>query len=179
MSVLLVAPPAEIGDAVVTRLLAAGDEVRVVARSSEEVERWGEWGAHTALGDPEDPDLIERAAQDARSVVTFDDGFGGHQILEAAIEGGSSAGVERIIICSPAPGAHERERVSRSSLEHVVLVTGSLRRRRLSFRARALTPGQVAVAVDAADDLAGHPRVVLDLRENEAWRALDLEPPAG
>ena len=163
-----------------TRLLAAGDEVRVVARPSEEVERWGEWGAHTALGDPGDPDLIERAAQNARSVVTFDDGSGGHEILEAAIEGGSSAGVERIIICSQgAPGAHERKRVSRSSLEHVVLVTGSLRRRRFPLRARALTPGQVAVAVDAADDLAGHPRVVLDLREYEAWRALNLEPPAG
>jgi uncharacterized protein YbjT (DUF2867 family) len=177
VSVLLVAPAGETGDAVVSRLLEAGDEVRVVSPPSDEAERWRARGAHIARGDPRDPDLIERAAQTARSIVTFDDGYGGPEILEAALEAAVGAGVERIIVCSSGSETYARNRLAGSSLEHLVLLTGAARRRRFPLRARPVTPGDVAAAVDAADDLAGHPRLVLDLRQRDAWGALNLEPP--
>jgi uncharacterized protein YbjT (DUF2867 family) len=179
MAVLLVGAAGAVADAVVSRLLNEGDEVRIVARSSEEAEKWRALGAHIARGDPEDPDLIERAAQNARSIVAFGNDAGSHDVLDAAIEGGLGARVGRLIVCcTAAPGRKVRDRVSRASLEHIVLITGAIRRGSAILRSRKVTTADVARAVDAADDLAGRPRLVLDLRRPEAWRALELEPPA-
>jgi uncharacterized protein YbjT (DUF2867 family) len=179
MAVLLVGAAGAVADAIVSRLLNQGDEVRIVARSPEETGRWRDLGAHIARGDPEDPDLIERAAQNARSIVTFDNHAGSNDVLEAAIEGGMGAQVSRLIVCcTGVPGRWTRDRVSRAALEHILLITGANRRgSSVLLRTRKVTTADVARAVDAADDLAGHPRVVLDLRRPEAWRALELEPP--
>jgi uncharacterized protein YbjT (DUF2867 family) len=178
LAVLLVGAAGAVADAIVFRLLNQGDDVRIVARSPEEAGRWRELGAHIARGDPEDPDLIERAAQNARSIVAFEDDVGSHDALEAAIEGGMGARVSRLIVCCTAvPGRWIRDRVSRTALEHIVLITGANRRGSAVLRTRKVTTADVARAVDAADDLAGHPRLVLDLRRPEAWRALELEPP--
>jgi NADPH:quinone reductase-like Zn-dependent oxidoreductase len=178
MAVLLVGAAGAVADAVVSRLLNEGDEVRIVAIPSEEAERWRALGAHIARGDPEDPDLIERAAQNARSIVAFGNDAGSHDVLDAAIEGGLGARVGRLIVCcTAAPGRKVRDRVSRASLEHIVLITGAIRRGSAILRSRKVTIADVARAVDAADDLAGRPRLVLDLRRPEAWRALELEPP--
>lgn len=176
MALLLVGAAGALGDAIVSRLLDAGDEVRIVARSPEDAERWRLSGAHIARGDPKDPDLIERAAQNARSIVVFDDGSGFHDVLEAAVEGGMSAGVERLIVCcTTVSGPLARERVVRAPLQHIVLITGTGRRASI-FGTQEVSRLEVARAVDAADDVGGCPRCVLDLRQPEAWRALKLEP---
>ena len=176
MALLLVGASGALGDAIVSRLLDAGDEVRIVAHSLEDAERWRHSGAHIARGNPKDPDLIERAAQNARSIVAFDDGSGSHDVLEAAVEGGMSAGVERLIACcTTLSGPSARERVARAPLEHIVLITGTGRRGASLFGTQKVSPVDVARAVDAADDLAGRPRLVLDLRQPEAWRVLKLE----
>jgi hypothetical protein len=176
MALLLVGAAGALGDAIVSRLLEVGDEVRIVAGSPEDAERWRLSGAHIARGDPKDADLIERAAQNARSIVAFDDGSSSQDVLDAVVEGRMSAGVERLIVCcTTGTRRSARERVARAPLEHIVLITGTGRRGASLFGTREVSPGDVARAVDAADDVAGHPRLVLDLRRPEAWRVLKLE----
>lgn len=179
MSVLLVAAGGGIGDAIVDRLLESGDEVRVVGPGARDAERWRGRGVHIAAGDPRDADLVERAAQNVRSIIGFDDTDSGWSgALEAAITGGERAGVERIIVCATSEKTTAEVRVSKSPLEYFLLVTGPQRGWR-AFGARTVATEAVAMAVDAADDLAGHPRLVLDLRRPEAWRTLRLAPPSG
>jgi NADPH:quinone reductase-like Zn-dependent oxidoreductase len=178
MSVLLVGAAGATGDAVVSRLLDAGDEVRVVATPSEDVERWRSRGAHIALGHPDDDDLIERAAQNTRSIVVFFESAGAPQeMLKAAVMGATRAGVERLIVVCPALGTEVEDTFAQTSIDYIVLVTGSSGRRMISLRP-SLAAENIALAVDAADDVAGHPRSVLDLRRPEAWRALKLDQPA-
>ena len=175
MALLLVGAAGALGDAIVSRLLDEGDEVRVVASSPVDAERWRGSGAHIARGDPDDPDLIERAAQNARSIVAFEDS-GSYTVLEAAIEGGMSAGVGRLIVCCTTVSERwAEERVAKAPLEHIVLITGTGRRASSIFRTQTVSAADVARAVDAADDVSGHPRLVLDLRRAEAWRALGLD----
>jgi hypothetical protein len=176
VSVLLVAPAGAAGDAVVTRLLDAGDEVRIVAAGSEDVERWRSQGAHIARGDPRDDDLIERAAQNTRSIVVFVEETATQETLTAALAGATAAGVERLIVLCRALRPEVQATVARAPLDYLLLVTGLPLRRRISLRPSP-TPEAVARAVDAADDVAGHPRSVLDLRRAKAWRALKLDPP--
>jgi hypothetical protein len=179
VSVLLVAAEGGLGDAIVARLLGSGDEVRVVGAGTEDAERWRSRGAHIAAGDPRDGDLVERAAQNVRTIIGFDDADSGWSgALEAAISGGERAGVERIIVCATSEKTTVEVRVSKSPLEYFLLVTGPARGWR-TLGSRTVATEAVAVAVDAADDLAGHPRVVLDLRRPEAWRILELAPPPG
>ncbi|HEV3472120.1 MAG TPA: NAD-binding protein, partial [Actinomycetota bacterium] len=94
MSVLLIDPPSDVGEEIVTRLVRQGDEVRVVERNPTRASLWARLGAHVARGDPSDADLIERAATSCRTVVTFteDDGR-----LEAAASAARAARVERLI----------------------------------------------------------------------------------
>ncbi len=39
------------------------------------------------------------------------------------------------------------------------------------------TPERLAEAIDVADDLAGHPKLELDLSDELAWQELALSPP--
>ena len=152
MSVLLVGVDPDLVAAVVRRLTAQGDQVRVVGRAGESYP-----GAHVAVGEPGDDDLVERAAQGARTIVAGQVGRAG------ALEGAARAGVERaVLLDGDAAGVP-------ASMSWVVLVT----RRR--FR-RGPAPDDVAEAVDAADDMAGEPRLVADLTAEEGWRVLRLEP---
>jgi hypothetical protein len=59
-----------------------------------------------------------------------------------------------------------------SKLEYVIL--GAVERRRLLGRRPRLSSEKLAEAVDAADDLAGNPRLELDLTDERAWTELKL-----
>lgn len=152
MSVLLAGLDPELVAAVTRRLVAQGDQVRVVARSAARPP-----GAHVAIGDPGDDDLVERAAQGARTIVAGVEGRAG------ALAGAARAGVDRAVLLGGDPDGVP------GSMSWVLLVT----KRRLR---RSPAPEDVAEAVDAADDLAGEPRLVADLTTDEGWRALRLEP---
>lgn len=152
MSVLLTGLEPELVVAIVRRLTGEGDQVRVVARAGTTYD-----GAHMATGEPGDDDLVERAAQGARTIVAGTEG------RVAALAGAARAGVDRAVLVGG-----EAEDVP-GSMSWVLLVT----KRR--FR-RGPGADDVAEAVDAADDMAGEPRLVADLTTEEGWRALRLDP---
>jgi uncharacterized protein YbjT (DUF2867 family) len=167
MTVVVLGASGEVGVAVVNRLLEAGDEVGVIEPSPQRAEVWRRAGAHVARGSTRDADLIERASQNARTIVVLD---ADQEVLAAALEGARLAGVDRIV-ATAVSGTPEQMALLRSSgLDYVMLKTG---RRLLG----AFTPADVGRAVDAADDLPGRPRLNLSLKTTEAWRKLRLEPP--
>ena len=167
MTIVVVGVSGKVGAAVVNRLLEAGDDVGVIEPSPQRAEGWRRAGAHVARGSSSDADLIERAAQNARTLVVLG---ADQEVVSAAVEGARLAGVERIVATGarfePALTALLRS----SGLDYVVLETG----RRLLGDA---SPADVGRAVDAADDLPGRPRLELSLKTTEAWRELRLEPP--
>lgn len=152
MSVLLTGLEPELVEAITRRLAAAGDQVRVVAAAGQTYE-----GAHVAAGDPGDDDLVERAAQGARTIVAGPEGRAG------ALEGAARAGVDRAVLLGGDAGDVP------ASMSWVLLVT----KRRLR---RGVGVDDVAEAVDAADDMAGEPRLTADLTTEEGWKALRLDP---
>jgi hypothetical protein len=153
---------------VVERLLSEGDEVRVIAPHDER-EWYRSLGARVAVGDPLDPDLVERSSQGARTVVFLDVGgnLAGH--FEFALEGARHAGVGRVIVSTPRRDRYIVDALRQDPGEHVYLIAGGRFRRRLAHQA-------VAKAVNAADDLAGTPRLQLDLTTREGWASLGLDP---
>lgn len=153
----------EVERVVATRLLAQGDEVRVLMPDPGPRADWAGLGVHVAVGDPSDDDLIERAGQNARTIVLFG-GHAGHlPTVEAALRAAAAAEIERVILCAPEVRAEVRAAVAACGLGYVILSYG----RRLARRARA--PAEVVAAgVDAADDLAGEPRLEVDLRDPAA-----------
>jgi uncharacterized protein YbjT (DUF2867 family) len=159
MSVLLVTPPHDLGRLVVDLLISQDDEVRIIEPRAERVGEWRALGAHIAHGLP-DADLVERAAQNVRTVVVFD-----MADVEAVVEGAGNAGVGRIVICSRRAEPNIIDLLAASNLDYVVLATGRVPRRGL---------GLLAEAIDAADDLTGAPRMVLDIRSDDARRRLRL-----
>ena len=167
MSIVVVGASGELGAAVVTRLLEAGDEVGVIESSPERAEGWRRAGANVARGSSRDADLIERASQNARTIVVL---AADQEVLGAAVEGARLAGVERIVATAVRRTPEQIALLSSSGLDYVVLETG---RRMLG----AATPADVGRAVDAADDLPGRPRLELSLKTTDAWRELRLEPP--
>lgn len=178
MSILLVGLPPEVVRGVVDELVAQGDEVRVIEQDARRAAEWKARGAHPARGAASDPDLIERAAQGVRTLaVGAADGAAGRAVVEAAVSASRRAAARnqglRLVLVGADPGRDTVEAVRTSGMDHVVLRTGTSSRRRPR---RARVPAETIVAaLDAADDLAGNPRLELDLREPEAWRALGLE----
>lgn len=175
MSILLIGLEEDVMPALIRRLTEQGDEVRVLEVDVKS-DRWRSLGAHIASGPQWDADLIERAAQNVRTIVV-----GEHhdndpvELMEALVEGGGLASREmRLVIVGEAPRP-ALETLRESKLDYVVL--GAVRRGLLGRKAR-LAPEQLAEAVDAADDLAGSPRLELDLSDEGAWRELKLEPPS-
>jgi Trk K+ transport system NAD-binding subunit len=165
MSVLVVGAAGEVGEAVVARLIEQGDEVRVIEPDGAAAEHWRALGAHVAAGDPADADLVERAAQNARTIVALAD-----TDIEPLVQGAIAARVERVVLCVHDHGPHV---VAGSDLDFVALVVP---RTRFARRA-AVSPQALAEAVDAADDMAGNPRMFVNLGDAAGWRALGLEAP--
>jgi nucleoside-diphosphate-sugar epimerase len=172
MSVLLIGISGSSGEAIVTRLIAQADEVRVVEDDPAVAEHWRSLGAHVARRSDDMADLIERAAQNVRTVVIG--GAAAHDAADvrAIVDGAAAARVERIVLYGAGATSDALEAVREFPFQHVVLSTG--RRRLLGGR---LDDESLAAAVDAADDIAGEPRLELDLGDPEAWPALGLSPP--
>ncbi len=151
----------DLADTTIRRLVDQGDEVRVLDPAGSA--RWKELGAHVARGDHDDSDVIERAGQNARTIVVFEPT---PLVLTAVVEGARLAAIERIVVCSGRPV--DVEEVRTSGLSYVLLVATSRRSRKHEA---------IAEAIDAADDLAGDVRLELDLSRRDAWAALRLAPP--
>ena len=171
MSVLLIEPDDTNGTAIVRRLVSEGDEVGVIVADAAARERWRSLGAYVAVGPGDDADLVERAAQHARSVVLFD---AGEDTVAAVVAGVRMAGTPRLVYCSTGIGEMTAV-LDASGLEYVVLTiptrTTGLRRR----AHQAISPERVADAVSAADDLGGEVRLTADLATKSGVAALRLE----
>lgn len=175
MSVLLVGLGEQLTDAVAARLLEQGDEVRLVLAEEAGRERWRARGIHVAVGDMADDDFAWRACMNVRTVVAGDRPPVVGALREALAEVLRKAGVGRVVVV----GAGEPDGLvgalqGEPELEYVVL---RFRRRGLLGPKDAVGPRELAVAIDAADDLAGTPHLDLDLTHDDAWGALRLDPP--
>lgn len=170
MSVLILPDASgDLGRAVATRLLSQGDEVRVIVSPSGD-QGWRELGVHVALGDPAAPDLVERAAQNCRTVVLLGRAATDGEVLDSVTDAAAAAGVDRLVLCraserAPVPPLEGRWKGGFVVMEQT---TGRWP------RARSVADELVAEAVDAADDLAGDPRLVLDLNDPEGRAKLGL-----
>jgi len=164
--ILLIGDPGALGEVLVRRLISQGDEVRAIATDSY-TDDLAQHGVHIARGPDLDADLVERAAQNVRTIVSFDG-----STLEPVIEGARAARVERVVLCAASIPEEPRELLRESGLEYVVLVPP----RKGLFR-RGVSDEALAEAIDAADDMSGKLRLELDLNEADAWGMLDLQPP--
>jgi uncharacterized protein YbjT (DUF2867 family) len=168
VSVLLIDPDDELGAAIVARLLGEGDEVRVLAAQPGS---WKDRGAFVATGDPLDTDLVERACTNVRTIVFTFTGRSVHlSLLDSALTPAAAAGVDRVIVCVPTPDQGVLRALDASGLSYVAIVTG----RRGFLPKRTIEPTQVAEAVNAADDLVGEPKLVVDLTSEEGLAELKL-----
>lgn len=158
MSVLLAGLDPAVAAAVTRRLLAQDDQVRAIVGPGQDASPYE--GAYVARGDVADQDLVERAAQGARTIVL---GTVGAAARAAALDGASKAGVERAVLVGQPVDVP-------AGMSWVVLVAPRSRLRR-----RGVAPDELAKAIDAADDLAGQPRLVADLSTPEGWTALGLD----
>jgi uncharacterized protein YbjT (DUF2867 family) len=180
VSVLLVGVRGELGGAVAARLIAEGDEVRVVEDRPAAAEEWVRLGAHVAHGSGADPDLIERAAQGVRTVVVGEDeSVAATEVVDAVLEGariGSRSDIRLVVLTTASSGEGPAAAVVSSGLDHVI-VRIPTRTRFFRTTRTALAAEALAAVIDAADDLAGNPREELDLSNEAAWNRLRLEPP--
>jgi uncharacterized protein YbjT (DUF2867 family) len=172
MSLLLMGLEPGLGEPLITRLISQDDEVRVIEADPVRGAHWKELGAYVARGEAGDVDLVERAAQNVRTIVVLERA---HEDLEAAVEtaveGASLAGVERIVVCAAAVSKSVVEVLSKSGIDYVALSSGGRRR---VFGRGTVSETTITEAVDAADDLAGPVRLELDLSQREAWISLGL-----
>lgn len=172
MAVLLIGIEEKLGTVLIRRLLAQGDEVRVLEESTAAAARWKALGAHVASGPEWDADLIERAAQNVRTIVVGP----AHRrtpstLMDAVIGGGAHAAPGmRVVAFGPRIDPDVVDALRSSVLDYVVL---ELPRRGLL--ARKIASEALAEAIDAADDLAGSPRLELDLSDPSAWEVLKVD----
>ncbi|MEA2516214.1 MAG: NmrA-like family [Actinomycetota bacterium] len=166
MSILLADPDETLGSAITELLLSEGDEVRVLARQAGD---WKERGAFVAVGDVMDADLVERACMNVRTIVfTFPGRSIPLSVLTTAIPAAAKAGTDRVVVCAANPDDATALLLESTGLDYVVIGTG----RRGFVPKKAVEPNDVARAVSAADDLAGEPRLVVDLTTDEGWARL-------
>jgi CheY-like chemotaxis protein len=174
LSVLLIEPDDTNGPAVVRLLVSEGDDVGVIVGDGATGDRWKAIGAYVAAGAADDPDLIERASQHARSIVLFDATL---DVLNAAIEGTRLAqrSPARIIYCATGGVQGVDQALKASGLEYVLLAVPIAR---VGFRRRtkqAVDPTVVAEAVSAADDISGEVRLEVDPVTSAGREALALD----
>ena len=166
MSILLIEPDRELGESIARRLIREGDEVRVLVADPA---GWKEQGVYVAVGDPMDPDLVERACTNVRTIVFTSASKGiPVSLLATAVPAARKAGADRVIVCVPNPGDPAVRWLDGSGASYVGLTTG----RRGFLPRRSVDPDLVAEAVSAADDLAGEPRLQVDLTNEEEWAKL-------
>ncbi|MEA2510490.1 MAG: TrkA-N domain [Actinomycetota bacterium] len=166
-------PSLEMGAALIERLTAQGDEVRVIERDPQLVDHWRALGAFVAHGSADDPDLVERAAHSCRTMVLLDVEDGLTSTVESAIAGARSTTIDRVVMIAGAAAPRCLGLLRAGSLDYVFVRAAP---QRSLFGRRSLDLGFMAEVVDAADDLAGDPRLELDLSDPAARRALGLGP---
>ncbi len=171
MSVLVLVGGDDVDEPIVRRLLRQGDDVRVLEATAGRRELWRSLGAHLAVGDAADPDLVERAAQNVRTIVVITPQVT-PEILQAVVTAAPLAGVDRLVACAPSFEGSASEVVRASALSFVLIASG----RPGLLRRRAAAPGRIAAAVDAADDLGGDPRLEVDLTTGRGVADLGLAP---
>lgn len=169
MSVLLIGDGRSLRAILVARLISQGDEVRAIELSPAVAEELRSRGVRVAKGPYLDADLVERAAQNVRTIVVFEPD---REVLETVIAGARFASVERLVLCGERIPDLAGHALGAAKVDHVIL---SLPRKKL-FRS-AVPDEKVAEAIDAADDLAGNPRLELDLGDATSWAKLKLEAP--
>jgi uncharacterized protein YbjT (DUF2867 family) len=160
VSLLLIGIEGDAGEAIVRRLISQGDEVRVVEDDPDASKRWKSLGAYVARPDYDMTDLVERAAQNVRTIVIGEDAGKERDQVQSILEGAGLAGVERLVMYSGSPVAAVVDAIRESRLQYLVLST------------RGVSAEDLAEAIDAADDIAGRPRLELDLTETASWVAL-------
>ena len=176
MAVLLIGVGESLGEILINRLLSQGDEVRVLEEKPSTAARWKSLGAHVASGPEWDADLVERAAQNVRTIVV---GPAHHRtpstLMDAVITGGGYAtpGM-RIVVFGHELVDSVAEALRASVLDYVVLKAPA---RGLLGRRSKVSAEALAEAIDAADDLAGNPRLELDLSDASAWDELQVGRP--
>lgn len=179
MSVLVIGEAPET-ETVVRFLIAEGDQVGVIESDRKELERWVSMGAYAALGDAEDPDLVERCAQQARTIVVFETPTTGGpniaDVLRSVLEAGQMLpATPRVVVVTAEPSLTVQAQLNSAALDYIILRVG-LGRGLLRRGPKTVPADRLAAAVNAADDLAGEPRLDLDLATREGWEALRLEP---
>ena len=167
MSVLIVGDDSSLTRALVTRLTRQDDEVRAVHAPPIRAEALETLGAHIARGPYLDADLVERAGQNCRTVVVIEPDA---DILGDVVAGMVAASIPRLVVSGPLP-PHLIEAITSAGLEFVALKSPSK-----GLLRRGMAESDLAEAIDAADDIAGHPRLQLDLAQEEAWSELRLTP---
>ena len=171
MSILIAEPDTELGPELVRRLISEQDEVRVLVRHGSDTERWRSLGAFVATGDPMDADLVERACQNVRTLVVVAPGRRrSTSLLRSLVTAAAAAGTGRIVVCTSDPPTEMLDVLESSGLEFVVLDAG----RRGFLPRRGPDMPALAAAVSAADDLAGEPRMVVDLTTPEGRAIVGL-----
>lgn len=166
MSVLIVGDESPLTRALVRRLVDQDDEVRSIEAGETRSSELAMLGAHVARGPYLDADLVERAGQNVRTVVAIDQP---PEILSEIIEGMKAASIPRLVLCAREIASETTAELTRAGIEFVVLkrpVGGLLR--------KGVPDEAIAEAIDAADDLAGEPRLQLDLGDPSAWTELRL-----
>ena len=172
MSLLLVGLEPGVGEPLIAHLIAQDDEVRVIEADPVRGAHWKELGAYVARGEAGDVELIERAAQNVRTIVVFERANEDLElVVETAVEAASLAGVERIVVCAAAVSKSVVEVLRKSGIDYVALSSGGRRR---VFGRGTVRETTITEAIDAADDLAGPVRLELDLSRPEAWVSLGL-----
>ena len=164
MSLLLIGLRDEVTAELIPLLVSQGDEVRIVESDETRAERWRSLGAHVARGLPDDDDLVERAAQNVRTLVV------GDGATAAALDGARRAGVGRVVHLGTSFGANDLAHAAEGFV--ILKATG---RRRISLGRTGLNPLDVARLIDAADDLAGVIALELDADSPETRTSLGLD----
>jgi hypothetical protein len=168
MSVLLVHPSLEVGTALIERLTAQDDEVRVIERDPQLADRWR---AFVAQGSADDSDLVERAAHSCRTMVLFDVDDGAASTVATALAGARSTTIDRVVLIALRAAPECLQLLREEDIDYILVQ--ATRQRSLLLR-RPPDVKLIAEVVDAADDLSGHPRLELDLSDPAARRVLGL-----
>ncbi|MBK5228894.1 MAG: hypothetical protein JJE05_10340 [Actinobacteria bacterium] len=170
MSVLLIGWEGEEAIAAIRRLHSQDDQVQMVEPDRFAAQAWRDLGAFVAVGDPTDPDLVERSAYETRTLALFDRGRPG--VATAIVEGVRVSGALRLVLFTGDPNGESATAFSSSGMPYVIV---ALPKKTLLGRAR-IEPARLAEVLDAADDLAGEPKLTADLSSDEGWEALGLSP---
>jgi hypothetical protein len=170
VSIVLVGPTGPLGDTVFDRLNEQGDAIRVIVEDETSGAKWKQRGAFVAVAKEWDADLIERASYEARTIVVFpQETRDESELLEEVATGAGVTSVDRVIVIRSE--ASVLKPLVGARVDHVVLGTG---KRSLLRRGKPVDDDVIARAVDAADDLDGKPRLVVDLTKASGIRALGL-----